>query len=135
MKSRLKIALFLSISTFAGVLYAATPIPLHVRSQGQLVYNSLGNAEIVMRDGSRLYQKMTGEYVLENKAGRVMARYPRNTDLIKKRDGSIFVVLKQRRLGVILKIQKNRNIKVYKALPNVMKTKHDTAKSAINNVR
>ncbi|HEX19570.1 MAG TPA: hypothetical protein ENG78_01935 [Acidiferrobacteraceae bacterium] len=135
MKNKFKMILFLSMGTFAGVLYAASPISLLVRTQGQLVYSSLGNAEIVLRDGSRIYQKMTGEYVLENRTGRVMAKYPRNTDLIKKRDGSVYVVLKQKRLGVVSKIQKNRNIKAYKASSNVMKTKHDTAKNAINNVR
>jgi len=135
MKNKFKMILFLSMGTFAGLLYAASLISLQVRTQGQLMYSSLGNAEIVLRDGSRLYQKMTGEYVLESKAGRVMARYPRNVDLIKKRDGSVYVVLKQKRLGIVSKIQKNRSIKAYKASSNVTKAKHDTAKNAINNVR
>jgi len=135
MKSRFRLVLLISTITFAGVLYAASPIALHVRSQNQLVYSNLGNAEIVMRDGSRLYQKMTGEYVLENRAGRVMARYPRFTDLIKKKDGSVYVILKQKRLGAVLTVQKNRDIKSKKVLSNIMKTKHDTAKNAISNVR
>jgi len=139
MKSKLKMIIFFATGVFAGLLYAASPASLHVRSQGQLMYSSLGSAEIVFRNGSRLYQKMTGDYVLKNRAGRVMARFPRNADLVKRRDGSVFVILKQRRLGTLLKLQKAQNLQTenrkFTTISNTMKAKHDTAKNAINNVR